>query len=101
MANSSMHMSRSSGIHHLFRDVRLFGADAGKDFVETNMENIVREAVGMAECKLASLEIPAHGFGRAAIEGMAQALRELTALEVDVSGNVVRLVWARPAPGYV
>ena len=101
MANFSMQMSRSPSIHHLLRDVRLFGGDAGRDFVETNLENIVREAVAVAECKLTFMDIPVHGFGKAAIHGMAQALRELTGLEVDVSGSAVRLVWARTAPGYV
>jgi hypothetical protein len=30
----------------------------------------VREAVAMAECTLAALEIPVYGFGQAAIQGM-------------------------------
>ncbi len=50
--------------------------------------------MAVAECKLTFMDIPVHGFGKAAIQGMAQALRELTGLEVDVSGSAVRLVWA-------
>ncbi|MCJ2088529.1 hypothetical protein MKK88_21475 [Methylobacterium sp. E-005] len=101
MANSSMQMSRSTSIQHLLRDVALFGGDAGRDFVGTNLNDLVREAVAVAVCKLALMHIPVHGFGKAAIQGMAQALRVLTGLEVDVSGKAVRLVWARPAPEYV
>ena len=55
----------------------------------------------MAECRSPSLEIPAYGFGRAAVEGMALALRTLTDLNVDVSASGLRLVWAVPNPGLV
>lgn len=55
----------------------------------------------MADCKLAALEIPVYGFGQAAIRDMGQALRDLTALEANVDGNVSRLVWAELSPGYV
>ncbi|MBE7198125.1 MAG: hypothetical protein INR70_10015 [Parafilimonas terrae] len=96
-----MQMSRGSNIHYLFRDTRLYGRDAGTDFVETNLEQIVQEAVSMAECKSPSLEIPPHGFGRAAVEGMAQALRDLTILNVEVNASSLRLVWAAPNPGLV
>lgn len=99
MSNRSMQMSRGSNIHYLFRETRLYGRDAGTDFVETNLGQIVQEAVSMAECRSPSLEIPAHGFGRAAVEGMAQALRDLTDLNVDVSASGLRLVWAVPKPG--
>ena len=99
MANRSMQVSRGSNIQHMFRDVRLFGRDAGTDFVETNLQQIVQEAVSMAECREAQLEIPAYGFGKAAIEGMTQALRNLTGLKADANATTVRLVWAEPGLG--
>ena len=101
MSNASLQMSRDGGVHHLFRDVKLYGRDAGVDFVETNIGQIVQEAVLMAECKRPSLEIPAYGFGKAAVAGMAQALEDLTALKIEVKGNTLQLIWAQPNPGYV
>ncbi len=58
MSNASLQMSRDGGVHHLFRDVKLYGRDAGVDFVETNIGQIVQEAVSMAECKRPSLGDP-------------------------------------------
>ena len=101
MANRSMQKMRDTGVHRLLRDVRLYGRDAGADFVETHLDGIVQEAVSMAECRSASLEIPAYGFGRAAVEGMIQALRDLTGLKVDASGTTIRLIWGEPSPGLV
>lgn len=101
MANAYLQMSRDSGVHHLLRDVKLYGRDAGTDFVETNLGQIVQAAVAMAECKRASLEIPAYGFGKGAIAGMTQALEDLTALKVEVKANTLHLIWSEPHPGYV
>jgi hypothetical protein len=101
MANRSMQMMRDSIAHRLLRDVRLYGRDAGADFVETHLDGKVQEAVSMAECRSTSLEIPAYGFCRAAVEGITQALRDLTGLKVDASGTTVRLIWAEPSPGFV
>ncbi|WP_461655688.1 hypothetical protein [Methylorubrum aminovorans] len=101
LENRFMQWHRSSGIYDLFRDVKLYGRDAGVDFVETNLGRIVNEAVEMAGCKDASLELQVHGWGRAALDGMAQALRDLTALKVEVNGTRVRLIWAEANPGLV
>ncbi|AWN49459.1 hypothetical protein DK419_26555 [Methylobacterium terrae] len=101
MQSRSIQMSRDSGIQHIFQDVRLFGREAGADFVGTNLERIVREAVTRAECRDNALDVPVHGFGRAAVAGMAQALRELTDLTVEENVNTLRLILAVPSPGYV
>ncbi|WP_162242244.1 hypothetical protein [Methylobacterium sp. Leaf123] len=42
-----------------------------------------------------------HGWGKAALYGMAQALRDLTSLKAEVSRTTVRLVWAEANPGLV
>ena len=98
MENRSTHWLRQSQIQHLFQDVKLFGREAGIDFIETKLEEIVREAVEAARCKEASLLLTPHGFGRAALEGMMHALRELTALRVEARGSGVCLTWADTAP---
>ena len=93
--------SHNSGIAHLLRDVRLYGRDAGVDFVDTNLDGIVQEAVAAAECKWASLPIPVHGWGRGAAEGMAHALRERTGLGVQVGTSTMELVWGDARPHLV
>lgn len=101
LQNRSMYSMRSSRIHDLFRDVRLYGRDAGTDFVDTNLGRLVEEAVGTAGCKQASLELQVYGWGHGALDGMAQALRERTDLKVEVTGTTVRLIWAEDNPGLV
>ena len=101
LENRSMQRYRGSSSQELFRDLKLYGRDAGTDFVETNLAWIVQEAVETAECKGASLELTPYGFGRSALEGMAQALRDLTGLKVDSSGKTIRLIWAETTPGLV
>ncbi|WP_437871810.1 hypothetical protein ACSD7O_01565 [Methylorubrum extorquens] len=101
LENRSLQRHRSSGLYDLFRDVKLYGRDAGVDFAETNLARIVNEAVEMAGCKDASLEVQVHGWGRAALDGLAKALRDLTSLKVEVNGSTVRLVWAEANPGLV
>lgn len=93
--------SHNSGITHLLRDVKLYGRDAGVDFVDTNLDRIIQEAVAAAECKWASLSVPVHGWGRAAAEGMAQTLRERTGLEVQAGASAVELVWGDARPHLV
>ncbi|TXM73145.1 hypothetical protein FV218_12020 [Methylobacterium sp. WL69] len=95
------HMQRGSNIDELFRNVRLYGRDAGIDFVETNLARIVQEAVDRAECKEASLEMSAYGFGKGARAGMEQALRDATGLKVELNGATLRLIWAEATPGLV
>lgn len=46
----------------------------------------------MAECRDNSLDVPVHGFGRATVARMAQALRDLTDLTVEEDTNNFRLV---------
>ena len=43
--------SRSSGISDLLRDLKLYGREAGVDFVSTHLDRIVSEAVSAAECR--------------------------------------------------
>lgn len=86
---------QSSGIDDLFRDVKLYGREAGIDFAETNLDRIVQEAIETAQCKAPALEMTVYGFGRAALDGMAHALREFTDLKVEVHRTTtVRLIWA-------
>jgi hypothetical protein len=101
LQNSTMYSTWGSRIDDLFRDVKLYGRDAGTDFVETNLGRIVEEAVRMAGCKRPCLELQVYGCGRAALEGMAQALRDGTDLKVDVAGPTVRLVWSEDNTGPV
>ncbi|MEE7462748.1 hypothetical protein MFUR16E_16495 [Methylobacterium fujisawaense] len=94
LANRFMQRRRSSRIDDLVRDARLYGREAGADFAETHLGRLVDEAVGVAGCKEGALELTLHGSGHAALEGLAQTLRELTGLEVEVVGTTVRLSWA-------
>jgi hypothetical protein len=101
MQNRFVQMQRGSRIHDLFRDVRLYGREAGVDFATTHLGRLVDEAVGRAGCRDGALEMTLHGSGLAAVEGIAQALRDLTQLEVAVNGTTVRLVWAEDDAGIV
>jgi hypothetical protein len=95
--NRFVEKSRSS--RELFRDVKLYGRDAGIDFVETHLEHIVEEAVETAGCKKASMEMMVYESGRAALQGVAHALREATSLKVEVNNSSVRLIWAESKLG--
>ena len=98
--NTGMYMSRSSsGFSHLFRDLKLYGRDAGVDFIETHLDEVVREAVAEAECGKSRMTLAAFGFGRSAVDGMASSLRARTALKVEIQGSAVCLIWAEPSPG--
>jgi hypothetical protein len=99
LENRFVERSRSS--HDLFRDVKLYGREAGIDFVETHLEKIVQEAVETAGCKQVCLEMMVHGSGRGALQGVADALREATSLKVEVNNSSVRLIWAETKPGLV
>lgn len=70
------------------------------DFVETHLDAIVREAKEAAECKAPSITMTIGGFGRSALDGMAQALQQLTGLQVDASGSTVTLAWAEVSTGF-
>lgn len=94
-------MQRGSNLDELFRNLKLYGRDAGTDFVETNLVRIVQEAVDRAECRDASLEMTAYGFGKGALAGMEQALRDGTGLKVELNGTTLRLIWAEANPGLV
>lgn len=99
--NRNMWRQRGSRIQDLFRGVHLYGRDAAVDFVDTHLHRIVQEAVDMAECKDTLLSITTEGFGRAALDAMAEALRERTSLKVEVAGATLRLIWAEATPGLV
>lgn len=94
--------SRSGfGIDQLFRDVKLYGHDAGVDFIETHLNAIVQEAREVATCKEASLSLPTYGYGRSAISSMVTRLIELTALEAGTNASTVVLTWAKANPGLI
>ena len=88
MQNRNVFHQRSSGVDHLFRGLKLYGREAAVDFVETHLDAIVREAKEAAECKASSITMTIGGFGRSALDGMAQALQQLTGLQVEA-----RLRW--------
>ncbi len=92
---------RTSPLDHQFRDLKLYGRDAGADFADTNLGRIVDEAVAVAGRKQPSMELQVYGWGRAAIDGMAETLRHRTDLKVEADGTVVRLIWALDTPGLV
>ena len=83
----------SQTLQYEFRDLRLYGREAKVDFVLTHAKRIVEEAVSEAECKRGSLSLPLHGCGKAALDGAAHALREVTALAVTVGPSGVTLTW--------
>ena len=58
MENRSVQMLREPGVNRLFRDVRLYGRGAETDFAATDLERPVQEAVAMAECRQAALDLP-------------------------------------------
>lgn len=90
-----------SGIDHLVQGVKLYGRDAGMDFVDSHLSEITREALEEARCKKPSLTLPTYQFGQSAIAGMMDRLAELTALKVSMSGKAVVLTWAEANPGLV
>ena len=94
LGNRLMQRRRSSRIDDLVRDARLYGREAGADFARTHLGRLVDEAVGVAGCREGALELALHGSGHAALEGLAQALRELTGLKAEVDGTTVGLSWA-------
>lgn len=96
-----MYGMRTSPLDHQFRDLKLYGRDAGADFADTNLDRIIDEAVSVAGRKQPSLELQAYGWGRAAIDGMAETLRQRTDLQVEATGMVVQLIWAVDNPGLV
>lgn len=94
--------SRSgSEIDHLVQAAKLYGRDAGVDFIETHLPLIAREACEVARCKEKSLTLPTYGYGRSAMVGMVEKLRELTALKAEVNASTVVLTWAEANPGLV
>lgn len=101
LQSSTMYSMSGSRIDDLFRDLKVYGRDAGTDFAETNLIRIIEEAVRMAGCKRPCLEMQVYGWGRAALDGMAQTLRDRTGLKVDVAGPTVRLDWSEDKVGPV
>ena len=96
MAQSALHQRTSPMTQNLLHGARLFGREAGYDFVETHIDTFVRDAVEAAECRQSSLTFAISGSGRAAIEGMVEALRDLTHLSVQASQATVMVSW-RPS----
>lgn len=67
-----MYGMRTSPLDHQFRDLKLYGRDAGADCADTNLDRIIDEAVAVAGRKQPSMELQVYGWGRAAIDGMAE-----------------------------
>ena len=101
IGNRNSQKYRSGNIGHLFRDVTLYGQDAGVDFVETHIGQIVHEAVETAECKSPALELTLHGVGLSARKGMAETLRKLTDLKIELTQSQLRMIWAEAQPGLI
>lgn len=55
----------------------------------------------MAGRKQPSMELQVYGWGRAAIDGMAETLRHRTDLKVEISGSTVQLIWAEDNPALI
>jgi hypothetical protein len=96
-----MYGMRTSPLDHQFRDLKLYGRDAGADFADTNLGRIIDEAVAVAGRKQPSMELQVYGWGRAAIDGMAETLRHRTDLKVEISGSTVQLIWAEDNPALI
>ena len=97
--NSGVLVFRSSSSDRLFRDIKIYGRDAGVDFVETYIQYITTEAVEAAKTRDTKLDIAMYNSGQRALEGMADALRKMTLLKVEVSKSNIRLIWAGPTLG--
>ncbi len=95
MAQPNVFQQSGSNVQNLLYGVRLFGREAGQDFIQSNIEEFVRHALEAAECKQSSLTFMVSGYGQAAIDGIAEALRERTLLVVQSSQSTVTLSWAR------
>lgn len=93
MASRSSQQARPGGIDHLFKDLRLYGREAGVDFVRTHLDDIVEQAVDCAECKSGSMGLTTNGWGLAAREGMAEAIRDLSGLQAEVPRSGVIVTW--------
>ena len=95
---SNTFYSRSSTIDYIFRDIHLFGREAGSDFIHTFSNEIVEEAVAVAKTRQPSMHINVSKSGKSALEGVAQALRDLTGLTVEISHSTVTMTWADETP---
>lgn len=78
---------RSLEIAALLNGLRLFGREAGSDFIETHIDVVIAEAIANAKGKRPSMTIRTYGSGIAAIEGMVAALETLTSLNVKFVGG--------------
>lgn len=98
LAQSNTQWSRDERFSHIFRDVKLYGRDAGCDFVATHMGAIVQGLIETAQTRAASATLTPYGFGNSALDGMAFTLRELTGLKVDRINQIITVAWADANP---
>ena len=88
-------------LEHELRNLRIFGRDAGTDFVETYLDAIVNEAVEAARQRRPSISITFQGCGNMAVEAIAQGLRDRTDLRVDISEYILTLAWIDSSPNFI
>ena len=98
MEDRSSFSTRYSDINRLFRDVKIYGSDAGKDFIATNLDKIIKEMVEAANCKCAYLEVHIYGCGHAALKAMAETIQQLTSLPVERQSHGLKVSWANTTP---
>lgn len=98
MGQPNFFRQRISQLSALFLHIRLYGRDSGIDFAQSHIHEIIADAIQAAECKNSHIEINCHGWGRAAIDGLASALQNETGLTVDINNTTLKLSWADPTP---
>ncbi|GJD32282.1 hypothetical protein PMNALOAF_3550 [Methylobacterium adhaesivum] len=98
---SMSYSRRHPQVDHLFRDLKLYGRDAGADFAVTHLGRIVQDVLDAAGSRQMSLTLHAYEFGKAAIMGLEETLRERTGLRVEVVKSAITLIWAEERAGLI
>lgn len=98
---STLYRRQHPQIDHMFRDLKLYGRDAGADFASTHLSRIVQDILDAAGSRQMSLTLHPHEFGKAAITGLEETLRERTGLRVEVAKSAITLTWAEERVGLI
>ena len=95
LAAQSTWVSFSDSADRIFQEATVFGSDGGRDFIETNINDIYKYITRAAQSKQQSIQVNPYKFGNKALEGAVNSLKELTHMEVDLNGRSINITWER------
>ncbi|MCJ2127585.1 hypothetical protein [Methylobacterium sp. E-045] len=95
LAAQSTWVSFSDSANRIFQETSVFGSDGGRDFIETNINEIYKTITRAAQSKQQNITISPHNFGTKALEGAASALKELTDMQVELNDKTINIIWAK------